>query len=128
MVNKLVGGVLMFICFLLIVFSIYLRRFIPAKGFLCDDSIEALTAFGSSRRIELRNLDDCDIEDMVCISDRPTHKTSKPAMDVVKDSGIDLKDIKAKQCDEVDTNYMYGNMDASDEGLTDTLRKAGLGR
>ena len=128
MVNKLVGGVLMFIYFLLIVFSIYIRRFVPAKGFLCDNSIEALTAFGSSRRIELRNLDSCDIEDMVCISDRPTHKTPKPIADVVNDNGIDLKDIKAKQCDEVDTNYMYGNMDASDESLADTLRKGGLGR
>lgn len=118
----------MFICFLLIIFSIYLRRFIPAKGFLCDESIEALTAFGSSRRIELRNLEDCNIEDMVCISDRPTHKTSKPNVDVVNDEGVDLKDIKAKQYDEVDTNYMYGNMDASDESLADTLRKGGLGR
>lgn len=118
----------MFICFLLIVFSIYLRRFIPAKGFLCDDSIETLTAFGSSRRIELRNLDDCDIEDMVYISNRPTHKTSKESVDVVNNNGIDLKDIKAKQYDEVDTNYMYGNMDASDESLADTLRKGGLGR
>lgn len=118
----------MFICFLLIVFSIYIRRFVPAKGFLCDNSIEALTAFGSSRRIELRNLDSCDIEDMVCISDRPTYKTPKPTADVVNDNGIDLKDIKARQCDEVDTNYMYGNMDASDESLADTLRKGGLGR
>lgn len=117
----------MFILFLLIVFSIYIRRFVPAKGFLCDSSIEALTAFGSSRSIELRNMEDCDIEDIITISSKHEPVVQRKVEDT-SSQGIELKDIKAKEYDEVDTSMLYGNMDASDESLADVMRKGGVGK
>lgn len=125
----------MYVVLFLIIFSIFIRRFIPAKGFLLDPEIEALTYFGESRKIELRDLSNCNINDLVTISDKPVQiptqqvvpvmPTAQPAPVQVSE-GVDLKDIKGKAYAEVDTDYMYGNMDASNESLADTLRKGGL--
>jgi len=114
----------MYVVLFLMIFSVFIRRFIPARGFLWDKDIDALTLFGNTRKIELRNFEGASItiakESVQGIS------TVQPETVVPRAEGVDLGDIKGKTYKEVDTNYMYGNVDDSDESLADTLRKGGL--
>ena len=116
----------MYAVFILLIFSVFIRRFIPAGGFLLDEEVEQLTAFGAQRKIELRNLEGCTPEDMVTISSHKLNTNTQQTFSKPVSEGIDLTDIKAKQRVEVDTDYMYANMDAGDESLADALRKGGL--
>ena len=118
----------MYVVFGLLLFSMFIRRFIPARGFLLDKEIEALTAFGETRQITLRNLEGVNLGDMVKISDTPVTPISQPVQQAVyaADDGVDIEDIKGKTYKEVDTDYMYSNMDSSDESLASALRKGGL--
>ena len=125
----------MYVVFFLIIFSVFVRRFLPAKGLLLDKEIEQLTFFGNSRKIELRNLTGYNAEDLVTIASQPAqirtnvqNQAVQPiaTSTVTRTEGVDLGDIKGKTYQEVNTDYMYGNMDASDESLADALRKGGL--
>lgn len=106
-----------------------------------DESIERLTYFGESRVIELRNLDGYQHGDLVTINEKraviappqqqPVQSMYNPVMPQTVQKqpvaeGVSLDDIKGKQYSEVDTDYMYSNIDSSDESLADTLRKGKL--
>lgn len=117
----------------ILILSVFIRRFIPAKGFLCDEQIERLTYFGEARNIELRDITGVDADSLVTLKkptvplghqpvqrEQPMPKVQKP----YQSEGVDLGDIKAKQSKEVDTDYMFSNIDDSDEDLTSVIKKS----
>ena len=113
----------MYVLIGLLVLSVVIRRYIPDKGFLCDDRISALTYFGEARKYELRNISECGPEAYIVMRDpEPVVERvmKQPAQD---NSGIDLSDINAKTQDEVDMSNLYGNLDDSDEDLSSMMDK-----
>lgn len=116
----------MYIVLFLIIFSVAIRRFLPSKGFLWDNDIDALTMFGRARKIELKNYQGYSPSDLVTISSDTVMVKSSEELLQDSDPGVDLADIKAKSYKEVDTDYMYSNLDSSDSSLSDTLKNGGL--
>lgn len=122
---------------IIMIISVFIKRFIPAKGFLCDETIERLTYFGDSRVIQLRNLNGYDEKDLVTVDTKRAAINTQAVQQNIQItkafsttqntvSGVSLQDIKAKEYSDVNTDYMYGNIDDSDESLADTMRKGGL--
>ena len=48
----------------------------------------------------------------------------EPKSEPEPEVGIDLEDIKAKEVKDVDTSFVYGNIDDSDEDLKSVVQKA----
>ena len=123
----------MYVFIAILVISVYLKKFIPSKGFLCDEKIEKLTYFGSARTYELRDITEVGPEAFIVLKpvnaeehkykfernredQQATEQSSTPV-----DSGIDLDDINAKSQQEVDMSNMYTNIDESDEDLSSMI-------
>lgn len=115
-------------------FSVFIRRFIPAHGFLCDSVIEYTTRFGSNQSKIKSSDEKIDVEKMIAPvkqqQNKPVQKTISQQRNSesrkLKNEGVDLSDIKAKQYKEVNTDYIFSNIDASEENLTSVVKK-GLG-
>ena len=114
----------MYLFFALLILSVYIKRFIPERGFICDSNIDKLTHFGNDRRYELRDITGIDESSLISI--KPIEIQQTPVREntsTIDDSGIDLEDINAKRRDEVDISSMYSNIDESDESLSDIMGK-----
>ena len=111
------------VIFIAMILSIVVRRFLPIKGFLWDKDIDKVVWFGEPRVIELRDMTNRDSGDIIKFikTDNKT-KAIKDNSNKIED-GVELSDIKAKECKEVDLDYMYANIDDSEESLSDVVKK-----
>lgn len=102
---------------LLCMFSVFIRWYLPARGFLCDDVIAYITRFGKDRKIV--------IDDSPIVIKSGDVKYEKQQKHIVKKAseGVSLEDINAKKHKDINTNYLYSNFDDSDEDLTSVVSK-----
>lgn len=118
----------MAVIIVIIIFSVFVRQYTPARGFLCDDVIEYITKFGDKRTARLiENNGESDTVVLLNATNQPKVKSSEQKNDVKKideEVGIDLKDINCKVAKDVDVSYLYSNIDDSDEDLKSVVSKA----
>lgn len=108
---------------ILLIISVFIRRYIPFKGFLYDEAIGALTKFGKDRTDDLVVIDEEELKQRVKTK-QPTKVQQKPTTKPKPvQEGIDLDDVKAKRYNEVNTDYIYSNLDSSDEPLASVVKK-----
>ena len=130
-----------YVIIFIVILAVFIRRFMPAKGFLFDKYTEQITSFGEQRVVKLKNLTGYKIEDLVntepvvnvnmntnnVTTDTSNARNSNEDIEVKDtDEGVELADISNKSTEEVDVDYMYANLDASEESLSETMKKGGL--
>lgn len=122
----------MAVIIIIVIFSVFIRQYTPARGFLCDDVIAYITKFGSGKKAKLI-YDNGDSGTTVVLKvpqqAKPvdTNTASKIEKEEPVDVGIDLEDIncKPKKANkDIDVSYLYSNIDDSDEDLKSVVTKA----
>lgn len=133
----------LFIVIAFLCFVVFVRRFVPSHGFFADEVTDKVTAIGEKRVIRLRNLEGYSSRDLIQISDVPVQLTTQQqtvqqntAVQNIKfteQEGVDLTDLGIKESNQpevktnqLNTDYVYANLDSSDESLSSTLKRGGM--
>ena len=102
----------------ILIITVFIKKFIPLKGLLWDEDIASIVRIGSPKKVIVKQ----QYVPSVNVS-RPESLESipLPTEPTLAEAGIDLEDIKAKEHDVVNTDYIFANMDSSQQTLKDVV-------